>query len=313
MARLSLSLYAMHLSTAAMYIGCVLERAAAQDYIVNEQSGYHFNQLGAPAQPQTITATCPWDELNLQRWEDPGSWPAGMAPSAGNDVTLPQNAHFLLSTSTSIGKLIIPVTSSLVFANTNLELVTTGVQVLGSLQAGSINCQVTSEITITLAGTRRLGEDAYYKGIVVEETGTIDMHGVRYRVTWTRLAKNSAAQDSEIILQDCVDDWPVGGEIVVTTTEFKNSREHNFNEVSILQGAECFDVTMDGNMTNHVPKASGELITWITKTSFSIATLRMPALTKLLWTFVACSHGKETPRVSTRIILQVEVSSPLER
>jgi hypothetical protein len=230
-----------------MYIGCVLERAAAQDYIVNEQSGYHFNQLGAPAQPQTITATCPWDELNLQRWEDPGSWPAGMGPSAGNDVTLPQNAHFLLSTSTSIGKLIIPVTSSLVFANTNLELVTTGVQVLGSLQAGSINCQVTSEITITLAGTRRLGEDAYYKGIVVEETGTIDMHGVRYRVTWTRLAKNSAAQDSEIILQDCVDDWPVGGEIVVTTTEFKNSREHNFNEVSILQGAECFDVTMDGN------------------------------------------------------------------
>jgi hypothetical protein len=34
-------------------------------------------------------------------------------------------------------------------------------------------------------------------------------------------------------------DWPVGADVVITSTEFKDSREHNYNEVLVISSVEC--------------------------------------------------------------------------
>lgn len=47
--------------------------------------------------------------------------------------------------------------------------------------------------------------------------GTVDMHGKNVGQTWTRLAATAAIGATQITLQQSVS-WPVGGEIVVTTT-----------------------------------------------------------------------------------------------
>jgi hypothetical protein len=47
--------------------------------------------------------------------------------------------------------------------------------------------------------------------------------------------------DGHLLLQDCVT-WPVDGQVVITTTEFKDSREHNFNEVRSIASVECVTI-----------------------------------------------------------------------
>jgi hypothetical protein len=113
----------------------------------------------------------------------------------GEDVSLPENTSILVTQSitTKLGLVTIPATSELIFGEdaTGITMDVEGMEVEGSLIAGSETCRYETPLTITLHGTRPDGitnianaEPTSYKGISV--TGRLELHGKRYYRTWTR-------------------------------------------------------------------------------------------------------------------------------
>lgn len=80
---------------------------------------------------------------------------------------------------------------------------------------GSETCRLFSKISITFYGTRQQ-IPTQGKGIVVSETGTLDLHGKQYNPTWTRLAASVFPGDTRIYLQHAVN-WEAGQKIMLTT------------------------------------------------------------------------------------------------
>lgn len=160
---------------------------------------------------------------------------------------IPPNASVLLSlcsllraynsSSVSFGRITINAGSSLIFADAPLNLTTSGIVIAGgALAAGSPSCRLRSAITVTLTGSRplpaanaSLSSDAHEKGIVVEGNGTLDLHGVLFSPTWTRLGASARTNDSWIFTQEPIN-WDVGGTLLVTTTAVKDSRDYSESE-----------------------------------------------------------------------------------
>lgn len=80
---------------------------------------------------------------------------------------------------------------------------------------GSETCRLFSKISITFYGNRQQTV-TQGKGIVVSETGTLDMHGKQFNPTWTRLASSVIPGDTRIYLQHDVN-WEAGQKIMLTT------------------------------------------------------------------------------------------------
>jgi hypothetical protein len=185
-------------------------------------------------------SNCPHLAQGLLDWHAASTWSSGFVPKAGQAVTLPANSKVLITRTVSelLGVITIPTTSSLVFGEitAGIELNTRGMDVMGSLIAGSNTCRIETPITITLSGARPSNPvqnrpTETYKGISV--TGTISLHGKQYFRTWSRLAKSVKVGEKVLLLQDSVN-WEPGQEIVLVTTAMKDSREWHQNEVHTI-------------------------------------------------------------------------------
>lgn len=134
----------------------------------------------------TDRSNCPHDGSSLIDWKSQ----FGTSLSEGQDVTLPDGSTILISESipTKLGYITIPPSSTLIIGedpSSGLSLDAEGIDVQGSLVAGSDTCRLQSPVTITLHGNRPSSAQAeVYKGISV--TGTISLHGKRYYRTWTK-------------------------------------------------------------------------------------------------------------------------------
>lgn len=245
--------------------------AAGEELIPNELSTIsNFQPSMSTSQENSRrleSLNCPHQETGLV---DFGSF---NYPNDGSDITLSgsvliSSASNLLGTDAApYGKIIVPVGSRLIFDDSaigTIVLHTMGILVDGgSLEAGSSTCRIEGSIEIILHGAydtttldseRFLAEaakdDPTIKGIVIKNAGVWEFHGKLYNPTWTRLAAPipgdlasslsiPAIRNSEIFLQDCVD-WPVGADIIITTSRVKDTRHYNFNEIAtIASGTEC--------------------------------------------------------------------------
>ena len=182
---------------------------------------------------------CPHFASGLLDWHSPSTWPNRTVPTSGA-VTIPAKSRVVIKKTVAelLGVITIPSTSSLIIGEnvSGIEVKVRGINVRGSLVAGSSTCRIQTPITITLRGRRPT--DAVqnrrvetYKGISV--TGKLSIHGKRYFRTWTRLAKTVDVSATELILQDAVN-WEPGQEIVLVTTAMKDSREWHQNEVHTI-------------------------------------------------------------------------------
>lgn len=186
-------------------------------------------------------SNCPHQETGLLSWHNPNTW-GGQVPSSG-DVTLPSNSKVIITQriTSELGVITVPSSSELIFdENTSspITLDVAGMDVQGALRAGSETCRYSTELIITLHGSRPTDLNIYgqsstavptYKGISVNG-GIISMHGKQYYPTWTRLAKSVSAGQSYLLVQEQVN-WEAGQEIVLTTTAIHDSREWHKNEV----------------------------------------------------------------------------------
>ena len=182
---------------------------------------------------------CPWDDATLKLWHDPATWNSGV-PAGGADVTLPPNSRVLVSSCslnpTGYGKIVVPQGSALVFADADVHLNARAVEVEGELLIGSATCRVRTSATITLHGERSVGEE---KGIIVR--GKFDAFGEVYAPTWARLAAPATRGSKTLTLQRCVG-WQPGQKIFVTTTQFKDSRNFDWNSRGDIESVDCLRV-----------------------------------------------------------------------
>ena len=122
-----------------------------------------------PAGALQAASACPHtapEAGSFRRWEDPAlQWPGrgatGPPPADGTDVVLPSgttlmvSAASLLSTASKpYGRITVPATSRLVFADpgagsAGVTLDTLGLVVNGVVEAGSATCRLTGKVTVT--------------------------------------------------------------------------------------------------------------------------------------------------------------------
>ena len=94
----------------------------------------------------------------------------------------------------------------------------------GLLQIGKENKPFTHKAVITMYGSVRSIElPIFGSKVLALRNGTIDMHGKPVGVTWTHLGVTANAGDTTITLKEPVNDWPIGGEIIIATTGNKFS------------------------------------------------------------------------------------------
>lgn len=128
----------------------------------------------------------------------------------------------------------------MIFGDADIIVQAAGFRVQGALRIGSPTCRIRSKISITLVGSRTaqsLPTNEWVKGIYV--TGEIDVHGVRFSPTWTRLARTLSPGNNVILVQDLVN-WQPGQQIVVATTELKDTRDYHRNEVFTISAIQRY-------------------------------------------------------------------------
>ena len=179
-----------------------------------------------PSAPDLSAARsgCPHEAAGLLAWDDAAAWAGGAVPAAsGQDATLAAGVSVLLSSEPAqagsgaapLGKLTIPSSSTLILGENltaGVSLDAHGVVVQGALRAGAETCRLDGAVTVTLHGARPaagVAVDSWYKGIVMENAGVLELHGKQFFHTWTRLARSVAAGDTTVLLQGSVN-WEPG-------------------------------------------------------------------------------------------------------
>jgi hypothetical protein len=189
----------------------------------------------------TQRTACPWKGTDLVLWHDPVTW-GGSVPTRGENVILPAQKRVLVSSCSldpgGYGKITVPFGSALVFADAHVHLSATDVEVKGELLIGSPTCRIRTGATITLRGER---DDGGQKGIVVIENGKLDAFGEVFAPTWSKLAMTAERGNKALVLQSCVS-WQPGQSVVVTTTQFKDSRDFDWNTRAEVKSVECLRI-----------------------------------------------------------------------
>ena len=173
--------------------------------------------------------------LATSRWSDPASWPGGVIPAAGTDVTIPAGTAILLDVSPPALKALV-IGGALEFDRRDLALTAERIEVAGTLRVGTESNPFMERATITLTGTVE-AEDPVIglrsKALAVMPGGTLDLHGAP-RLGWTRLAASVPAGATEITLERDAD-WRAGDRIVLTATDF-DPAQYDEAEVTAVSG-----------------------------------------------------------------------------
>ena len=219
------------------------DSTSSDSWVTPQTAGKMTHVMTLPrVQVPTTPSACPWDEADLVPW----SPPAGPAP----DYTLPANSKVLLAADDTVGNVVIPAGSELVFANADVELTAKSVSVLGKLRIGSHSCRFddakTARITLTGVASDSDATSSLHKGVVASGSGSIELYGALRQPTWTRLAASSAAGDTTIVLYECVE-WKPGDVLLITTTHAEDHRRHNRNEKRTISAVECDERSIDGS------------------------------------------------------------------
>lgn len=75
------------------------------------------------------------------------------------------------------------------------------IYIQGRMRIGGEDCRLLSQITITFDYVDGQGVNFAELGMVVENTGQLDMHGELFYPTWTRLSATANAGDDFVNLQ----------------------------------------------------------------------------------------------------------------
>ncbi|CAH2245862.1 fibrocystin isoform X1 [Pelobates cultripes] len=174
-------------------------------------------------------------------WSKNSSWPSGVPPLDGDNVTVEIGRTLILDTNTSLLNLlhikggthkdtkaaqstarhgtVHGSQSRPVHLHAHYVLVSHG----GMLQAGSPTEPLTEKIQITLYGSSSSATlNPYGVKFIAVRNGTLLLHGCVPKLMFTHLAKEAFAQGAELTLEEPVD-WHIGDEVIICGVGFKDS------------------------------------------------------------------------------------------
>jgi cell migration-inducing and hyaluronan-binding protein len=168
-------------------------------------------------------------------WSDASTWSGGDVPQAGDIVTIGESRDVVLDVSPPdlSG---VNVAGKLSFSNdSDLELTTEWITLTGELEIGTEARPHTARAIITLTDNIP-GEDVMSgmgdRGILISG-GTLNLHGNRTH-TWSKLAATAEAGSNRIEVLNA-DQWQVGDEIVLASTDFE-PRQAETRHITAISG-----------------------------------------------------------------------------
>ena len=168
------------------------------------------------------------------RWSDPATWPNNQVPAAGARVTIASGQEVLLDVSPpALDGL--TINGKLMFADeSDLSLTTEWIMVFGELQIGTEANPHQHKATITLTDNNE-GEQLMGMGDrgIMLSGGTLNLHG-NITNAWTKLVATAEKGNSTIEVLNA-DQWKVGDEIVLASTDF-DPRQAETRRIAAIRG-----------------------------------------------------------------------------
>ncbi|KAK5578400.1 hypothetical protein RB653_008070 [Dictyostelium firmibasis] len=188
---------------------------------------------------------CPDEIEYLKKWSDFKSWSELKVPKKGDSINI--TTPILLDIKPpDLGIIRIFDKGILVWKHIkNLELRAKSILIYngGQLIIGGEECKFKYKTTITLIGESIYtepnqtinGKDYGQKVIGIDDGGTIELHGDVTKTTWTKLISTISPSTTTttttiITLFDNVSDWPIGSEVLITSTDYDMEQ----SEVNII-------------------------------------------------------------------------------
>ena len=176
----------------------------------------------------------------VARWSDPASWPGGVIPAAGSDVTIPVNKTIQLDVATpALNRVTIDGTLTAA-TDRDVALTARNVWVTGTLRAGTEAAHDLSRFTLTLTGADSGASNGSIgdKVLAVFGGGTLELHG-ETRLGWTRIAATAPAGGTSLSLSESMA-WRAGDRIVIASTDYDPGQA----EESVITSATATAVTL---------------------------------------------------------------------
>ncbi len=157
-------------------------------------------------------------------WNDTRIWPNATLPSATDNVVIPEGKTVtLIGTCRAKSIVVNGILNALKgqAAGTSINLETEGITISGANAVMEIGTETQPYLSngkciITLKGAKIIAASDGYKGIMVENGGTLDLHGKK-KMSWTNLSATANINDKTIKLKYAVG-WEKGDSIVLTST-----------------------------------------------------------------------------------------------
>ncbi|MBT5817805.1 MAG: hypothetical protein HOI25_05625, partial [Proteobacteria bacterium] len=174
------------------------------------------------------------EAVSSGNWSDSSTWAGGNIPEAGDQVTINNDVDVVLDTDTpELGGL--TISGKLSFSDdVDQELSTEWILIFGELEIGTEANPHTSNASITLVDN---GKDEQLMGMghrgIMLSGGTLNLHG-NITNSRTKLAETAEKGSSTIIVAN-TDQWKVGDEIVLASTDFE-PRQAETRHITAISG-----------------------------------------------------------------------------
>lgn len=187
-------------------------------------------------------------------WSASSTWTAGRVPSAGARVLIREGHRVVYDVNSDQAIRGISVAGVLSFATDRDTRLDVGLIVIQAgneysesgfdcehhvgpptddtprptLEVGTANQPVANDHTARVRLVYFEGMDRESCPAIVCCAGRMDFHGAPLRRTWLKLDQPATAGDRQLVVQESVDDWRVGDQIIVTATTRQNKIRKTF-------------------------------------------------------------------------------------
>ena len=204
--------------------------------------------LAACSQPDPVVVPVPPPPppppATVPRWSEATTWPGGIIPAAGTDVTIPADKTIQLDIVTpALNKVIVNGTLT-VATDRDVALTARNVWILGTLRAGTEADHDVHAFTLTLTGADSGASNASIgdKVLAVFGGGSLELHGDT-RLGWTRIGANAPAGSSTLLLSETMS-WRTGDRLVIASTDYDPGQA----EEAIVASATPTTVTLQSGL-----------------------------------------------------------------
>jgi len=220
----------------ATLIQCTTAQAPS---IANRRNSFESAIIISFTNGNAITSGAAYFYVDL--WSSINTWNGIVPPRDGDSVLIPPGQNILVDVTPNLLNAVV-VEGGLFFANGN-DVDFNAYYILvdgGRLQIGTSAEPITSNVVITLYGTRN-NPSLPIAGnkMIANINGLVDIHGQQVNTPWTTLASTASAGATSIVVNgDVHTDWQVGDNIVIASTDFdhKQAEEVTISSLSYNSG-----------------------------------------------------------------------------